>query len=36
MDYNDEVWYTADFHGSGDFERKVDKTLSYFSYILLS
>lgn len=33
MDYNDEVWYTADFHRSGDFERKVDKTLSYFSYI---
>ena len=33
MDYNDEIWYTAKFHGSGEFERKVDKTLSYFAYI---
>ena len=33
MDYNDTAWYTAKFHSSGEFERKVDKTLSYFSYI---
>ena len=33
MDYNDEIWYTAKFHGSVEFERKVDKTLSYFAYI---
>lgn len=32
FDYN-EIWYNDRFQGSGDFERKVDKTLSYFSYI---
>lgn len=32
FDYNYE-WYTEQFHGSGKFELKVDKTLSYFSYI---
>ena len=29
----DEEWYDEDFHGSGELERKFDKTLSYFSYI---
>lgn len=33
LDYNNKVWYTKEFHGSGELERKVDKTLSYFSYI---
>ena len=32
FDYNYE-WYTEQFHGSGKLELKVDKTLSYFSYI---
>ena len=32
FDY-DEDWYSKKFHLSGDLERKVDKTLSYFSYI---
>ena len=32
FDY-DKKWYTADFHESGKRELKVDKTLSYFSYI---
>lgn len=32
FDY-DEDWYSKEFHLSGDLERKVDKTLSYFSYI---
>lgn len=32
FDY-DEDWYSEEFHLSGDLERKVDKTLSYFSYI---
>lgn len=32
FDY-DNKWYSAQFHGSGDLELKVDKTLSYFSYI---
>lgn len=32
LDYNQE-WYTDSFHESGEFERKMDKTLSYFSYI---
>ena len=29
----DVFWYDQNFHGSGDMERKVDKTLSHFSYI---
>lgn len=32
LDYNDK-WYSEQFHGSGELELKVDKTLSYFSYI---
>lgn len=32
FDY-DQNWYNDSFHKSGEFERKVDKTLSYFSYI---
>ena len=32
IDYNVK-WYNEKFQDSGDFERKVDKTLSYFSYI---
>lgn len=32
FDYNKE-WYSEQFHGSGELELKVDKTLSYFSYI---
>lgn len=28
-----ENWYTDNFHGSGEPELKMDKTLSYFSYI---
>lgn len=32
LDYG-ENWYTEKFHGSGKKEIKVDKTLSYFSYI---
>ncbi|HAU86849.1 MAG TPA: hypothetical protein DCW90_15565 [Lachnospiraceae bacterium] len=32
LDYGNE-WYSFKFHGSGEMERKVDKTLSYFSYI---
>lgn len=32
LDYN-QNWYTSSFHKSGEFERKIDKTLSYFSYI---
>lgn len=26
-------WYNASFHGSGDKEKKVDKTLFFFNYI---
>lgn len=35
IDYGDprNPWYNSDFHNSGELERKVDKTLSYFSYI---
>ena len=29
----DENWYSEEFYSSGDLEIKVDKTLSYFSYI---
>lgn len=32
FDYN-KKWYSMQFHGSGELEFKVDKTLSYFSYI---
>lgn len=32
LDY-DQLWYKDSFHQSGEFERKMDKTLSYFSYI---
>ncbi len=32
FDYNQE-WYNLDFHNSGELERKVDKTLSFFSFI---
>lgn len=32
FDY-DYKWYSEQFHGSGKLELKVDKTLSYFSYI---
>lgn len=33
FDYSQE-WYNSDFHQSGDLERKVDRTLAHFSYIL--
>lgn len=32
LDY-DHKWYTPNFHDCGELERKMDKTLSYFSYI---
>lgn len=32
LDYK-QAWYDNTFHQSGEFERKMDKTLSYFSYI---
>lgn len=32
IDY-DLPWYSINFHGCGEDERKMDKTLSYFSYI---
>ena len=32
IDYNSD-WYDAAFHNGGEIERKMDKTLSYFSYI---
>lgn len=32
FDYN-HPWYSPDFHDGGKFEIKMDKTLSYFSYI---
>ena len=32
LDYG-HLWYTSAFHNSGELERKMDKTLSYFSYI---
>ena len=32
LDYG-KPWYSREFHGSGENERKMDKTLSYFSYI---
>lgn len=32
LDYSD-LWYSKDFHGSGILEQKIDKTLSFFSYI---
>lgn len=32
FDYNAD-WYSAQFHGNSTLELKIDKTLSYFSYI---
>lgn len=32
LDYSDK-WYDQKFHGGGNLELKIDKTLSYFSYI---
>ena len=32
LDY-DQTWYNCEFHNSGEMEREVDKTLSFFSYI---
>ncbi len=32
LDYG-ESWYSYEFHSSGEMELKMDKTLSYFSYI---
>ena len=32
IDYG-EQWYSREFHLSSELEKKVDKTLSYFSYI---
>lgn len=32
LDYGD-IWYSGQFHGSGELELKIDKTLTYFSYI---
>lgn len=32
LDYGNH-WYSQKFHGSGKLELKMDKTLSYFSYI---
>lgn len=32
FDYG-EKWYSENFHESGKLERKIDKTLAYFSYI---
>lgn len=32
FDY-DQNWYSAQFHGNNALELKIDKTLSYFSYI---
>ena len=32
FDYN-KKWYSESFQQSGELELKVDKTLSYFSYI---
>ena len=31
--YEDNLWYDEKFHNSGNLERKVDKTLNFFSYI---
>lgn len=33
FDHDIEQWYSGDFYSNGNLERKVDKTLSYFSYI---
>src|SRR5574344_2668387 len=27
------TWYTGEFHNGGEIERKIDKTLFYYSYI---
>ena len=32
LDYG-QSWYSNEFHSSGEMELKMDKTLSYFSYI---
>lgn len=32
LDYN-LFWYSEDFHGSGEAERMIDWTLTYFSYV---
>ena len=32
LDY-EQSWYSNEFHSSGEMELKMDKTLSYFSYI---
>lgn len=32
IDYS-KIWYTKEFHDSGELEAKVDYSLSYFSYI---
>lgn len=32
LDY-DLMWYDDTFHNSGEFERQMDKTLSFFTYI---
>ncbi len=32
LDYG-KKWYSREFHGDKEIEPKVDKTLSYFSYI---
>ena len=32
IDYG-KAWYSENFHGSGSLELRIDKTLSYFSYI---
>ena len=28
-----EDWYSSGFHGGGDLERKVDRTLTFYSYL---
>lgn len=32
LDYG-KIWYSESFHSSGELELKMDRTLSYFSYI---
>jgi len=32
LDYG-VLWYNENFHGSGELEAKIDRTLSYFTYI---
>lgn len=33
FDYDDDIWYDDTFHRGGDIEFKIDKLLSYLSYI---